>query len=253
MRDIAKDTLKKIQEQHIVPKPKWEHILTKNSIWVIFILIIFLGSLSLAITSSLVSDLDWDIYPLTHRTRLAYTLSIFPYLWLIVIFVLLTAAFFGLRKTEKGYRYSTLTVMITSIGSVVLLGILFFFIGFGTNTQSMLQTRFPGYSRHVTTKETQWMQPEQGFLAGTLLSTSQNELILRDLQGNDWVILIDEKTFVRPAVNIEPKAMIKIIGTKSDKNTFQAIEIRPWNGKLMGNQKHNQQADNKPKHIPYKW
>lgn len=254
MKDLVKDTLKKIQERHIAPEPKWKHLLRKSSFWIVFVVIILLGSVSLAITSDLVSGLDWDLYPLMQRRRIDYALSVFPYLWAIIILIFLAAAFFGLRKTEKGYRYSAFVIAAISLGSIILLGTTFFFTGIGTGFHSALQKDFPAYSRHVTTKETQWMQPEQGFLAGMLFSVSQDDSTLRDLHGNNWSVLINEKTIVRPAVDMTQATMVKIIGKQSDKNTFQAIEIRPWRGKgeMAGRQRHHRQVDEKQEYIPFK-
>ena len=89
----------------------------------------------------------------------------------------------------------------------------------------------------MVTREAQWMQPAKGFLAGTIISVAQNKLEIKDLNNKIWNISIDEKTLIKSSANIAQEKKIKIIGEKLDENNFQAQEIRPWEGKGMGNGK----------------
>jgi hypothetical protein len=113
----------------------------------------------------------------------------------------------------------------------LVFGFLTALAGFGGKMNGAMTRGFPGYGKLVTTKESQWSQPEIGLLAGTINSVSGNSIDLRDLLGKEWQINIDEKTVVRPMANLESGAMIKAIGQQKDTHSFKADEIRPWQGK----------------------
>ena len=79
------------------------------------------------------------------------------------------------------------------------------------------------------------MQPNSGFLSGTLSAIYDSKLEINDLNGQKWNIILNEKTLIRPSANITKGEMIKIIGSKKDVNNFDALEIRPWMGQGMMN------------------
>jgi hypothetical protein len=236
MKNLIQDTIEKIKKQKIAPEPKWRYLAKKYFLWALFSFVVILAAVSFSAAYDNASNLDWDLYPFMHQNRVIYFLSIVPYFWVVLIAFFLLASAFEIRRTETGYRYSWLKIVSTTVVGTALFASLMLFLGFGGKFNSVLAKNFPSFSRQlVVTKESQWMQPEKGFLAGTIISVSDNKLEIDDLKGNDWNIQIDEKTSIRPSVNVSEEEMIKIIGTKQDANNFKADEIRPWNGKGMGN------------------
>ena len=236
MKNLIQDTIEKIEKQHIMPEPKWKYLIKKYGLWVIFIIVLILAAVSLSVAFDNSSNLDWDLYRFMHQSRFAYILSILPYFWIILIVISLIAAFFELRKTETGYRYSWSKILSITLGGIVIFGIFISFFGFGGKLNAKLAREIPFYGQHmIVTKESQWMQPSKGFLAGTIISSSENKLEINDLSGKNWNINIDEKTLIRPSADISPEEMIKLIGKKVNEDNFKAEEIRPWRGRGMGN------------------
>jgi hypothetical protein len=236
MKNLIQDTIKKIEAQRITPEPRWKYLLKKYGLWLFFAIILILAALSFSVGLDNGINLDWDLYRFTHQNQIAYILSILPYFWIILIAIFLVSAFFEIRKTETGYRYSRTRILFITVGGIAIFGMFISFFGFGDRLNSELIKEIPFYSQHMmVTKESQWMQPSKGFLAGTIISTSKNKLELNDLNGKNWNVNIDEGTLIKPSVNISQEEMIKIIGTKKDENSFKAREIRPWTGKGMGN------------------
>ncbi|MDD5464437.1 MAG: hypothetical protein PHP62_04770 [Candidatus Moranbacteria bacterium] len=235
MKNLIQDTLAKIEKQHIVPEAKWRYLLKKYGLWLLFIIVLILTAVSFSVAFDNSSSLDWDLYRFMRQNRFAYILSILPYFWIILIGIFLIVAFFEIRRTETGYRYSWFKIFLITLGGIGIFGILISPFGLGGKLNSKLTKEVPFYGQHMlVTKNSQWTQPEKGFLAGTIVSFSGNELGIDDLNGKDWNIQIDEKTSIRPSVNISKEEMIKIIGTKQDANNFKADEIRPWSGNGMG-------------------
>ncbi len=235
MKDLIKDTIGKIKKQHILPQPKWKYSVRKYGVWAVFGLIVVFGGASFSAAYYLLASLDWDLYRFVQQSFFGYSLSIFPYFWAVLIGIFAVVAFFDIRKTETGYRFSWFKISLLTIGSIFVLGAGFSWAGLGSNFNSMAVRSVPYYGAHMmVTKEIQWMQPEKGFLSGTITSISSNILTINDLNKKNWSVSLNEKTLVRPMANISAGEMIKIIGSKTGDNNFQANEIRPWMGGGMG-------------------
>lgn len=233
MKNLIQDTLNRIRSEHIAPEPRWKFLLRKFGIWAFVISIIVLVALATSVVYYLLSQLDWDLYGFMHQNAFFYVLSMLPYFWLILSGTLVVAAFLGMRETEGGYRLSGFKIVSVIIAGVFVIGFLLTSAGLGNRLNGMMMRGVPFYAQNIETREKQWMRPEQGFLAGTISGVHGNELELVDLNGEKWIIGINEKTFMRPMVDVSVGQMIKIIGMKKSKVIFIASEIRPWVGHGM--------------------
>lgn len=231
MKNIIEDTIGKIKKENIRLQPRWKYLAKKYSAWTSFFLVALIGAAAFSVAYFIVSQLDWDLYRVMHRNPFFYFLSLLPHLWIILIVALAFFAFFNLRKTETGYRYDFSKIAITVLGILLFFGLSMFFLGFGGKLNSSFGRHFPGYEKLVMTKESQWSQPEKGFLAGTVNSVSENTIDLQDLSGKEWQVSFDENTTIRPSVNLEKGEMIKAIGREEKSQTFRSDEIRPWQGR----------------------
>ncbi len=236
MKDLVKDTIGKIKKEHIVPESKWKFLIRKHGMWTMFGLIVVFGAISFSVAYHVLAGLDWDLYRFMHQNAFAYSLSILPYFWVILIVIFLAGAFLDIRKTETGYRFSLLKMSLMVIGGVFVLGLLMSLVGLGKRVHLAMNKSVPYYGQHMmVTKETQWNNPAEGFLAGTIISISGNELALKDLQTKRWNVELDEKTLIRPRAEMSAGQMIKVVGTMTGGNDFKAKEIRPWAGQGMMN------------------
>jgi len=235
MKDLIEKTLREIKKQKIKPAPRWQYLLRKYALWLGFGAMIFLGAISFSVAFEMLNQLDWDLYRFAHQSAILYLLSLLPYFWLIFIGIFLVLAFFDLRKTETGYKYGWLKMSVLSIGGIILLGWFFSLVGLGGKLNTILAKDLPYYGQHLmVTKESQWMNPEKGFLAGTIVLSSESNLQFADLNGKSWNVSLSKETLIRPMANMSQGQMIKIIGTKADSSNFVAIEVRPWMGSGMG-------------------
>jgi len=231
MKNIIEDTIGRIRKENIHPEPRWRYLAKKYSTWIFFAAVLLIGAAMLAVSYFIATQLDWDLYRAAHRNPIFYSFSILPYFWIIPFAALAFLAFFNLRKTETGYRYDFSRMIMFVFGSLVMAGFLMATFGFGGKINTSAARFFPGYGKFVTTKESQWSQPENGFLAGTINSVSEYTIDLQDLTGKEWQIDYNKNTDIRPSVTLESGEMIKTIGQKENERTFRASEIRPWQGK----------------------
>lgn len=232
MKDLIGNTLEKIKTGDITPESRWKYLLKKFFRWFLFVATVAAAALFLAAAYSNLSSLDWDLYRFVHENRVVYFLSLVPYPWFILAAILLLAAFFEFRRTPRGYRYSRLAMWALVLGGFLAVGAWAVFSGFGSGFNTAITRDLPAPAqRLMVTKESQWMQPDKGFLAGKILSVSGNDLQLKDLAGKDWKIQIGPETLVRPAAQVSKNGTIKIIGQEKNVDTFSAQEIRPWEGR----------------------
>jgi hypothetical protein len=239
MKNLIQDTLNKIKKEHIAPEPRWKFLARKFGAWIVLLLIVLLGALSVSVAYYLLAQLDWEVPTSMHQSRLVYGFSVFPYFWLVLLGIFGMGAFWSLRKTENGYRFSGLKITLVVVGGILFSGIFLSAIGVNKQLNRSMMQNVPYYAMHTTTKETQWMQPEKGFLAGTIQSINGKNITLNDLNGQKWEVEMAEKIVVRPSANVSVGQMIKIVGAKKAGQNFEALEIRPWIGRGMmggGNQ-----------------
>jgi len=235
MKNLIQDTLGQIKKEHIAPEPRWKFLVRKFGAWAVLGVILLLGAAAIAIIYYLISQLDWEVPSFMHQSTFVYGLSVFPYIWVVLIGLVIVAAFFGVRKTETGYRYNSVRIATVAIGVVVVAGIALAASNFGGKMNNALVDEFPAYGHMVTTKQSQWSQPQNGLLSGTIEKVQGNSISLQDFQGKKWEVQIDSKTFIAPVVSIQPGEVIKLVGTDMGKSIFQVQEIRPWGGMGMGN------------------
>lgn len=233
MNNLIQDTLNKIKKEHIAPEPRWRFLLQKFSAWLLVGLAVFLGATAISVAYFSLSQLDWDLYRFMHQNVIIYFFSIMPYFWIILLGIFILGAFFGVRETEGGYRFSWLKIIFVIMLGIIVAGFLMSLVGLDKRFNDAMMRGMPFYAQNIETKEKQWMQPESGFLAGTIKSVSEDALIINDLNNLTWNIQLSNETFVRPTVTLSQGQMIKIIGQEIEKQKFSATEIRPWIGQGM--------------------
>ncbi len=231
MEKPLKKAIELIKEKKIKPDPKWKHLAVKYLIWIIFFILIFASALCFAVAYYLASQLDWDLHLYENKNFFSDIISLSPWIWILMMALFLLASLFNLRKTEGGYRWSRKKIALISLGTAFVLASASAFSGAGFAINNAVQKNIPSYSKIVTTKEKQWSRPESGFLAGSIEKYQKEEIELKDFSGKSWNVEITENTVIRPAAELNEDSKIKSIGKMKNENTFEAYEIRPWQGK----------------------
>ncbi|HBY56261.1 MAG TPA: hypothetical protein DEG96_00095 [Candidatus Atribacteria bacterium] len=231
MKNISEQVLKRIKKDNIRPKPRW-YFLTKNYfIWSMFGISVILGSFAFSMILFIIKQLDWDIYHYLGDSFLKTVFISLPYLWLIFLILFIGVAYYNFIHTKRGYRFKFISILLISLVISVTLGSVLYSNGFSENLGNIFFEKIPYYNRLVYTCEKQWMQPERDLLAGTIMEIElpENNFILKDLNNNKWKIRAN-KAIWKGKLTPTPGLKIKLIGKLMDDNTFEATEIRPWQG-----------------------
>jgi heme/copper-type cytochrome/quinol oxidase subunit 2 len=231
MADISKNILQKIKKDEVRPYPKQYFLLKRSVIWTVFGLLILLGSVAGAIVLFQLRYAEWDLYKHLSHSLAEFVLLVIPFFWLIFLLGFTVFAYYYFRRTEHGYRYAAIWIILLSIALSIIGGGLLYSTGCSERLERVFQENLPFYRELQERKQKVWMSPMHGLLAGRIIKIiSDQKVEIEDLQGNNWTIDIADTIWrgrLRPAENLK----IKILGEMTGQNRFVANEIRPWKGR----------------------
>ena len=238
MNDLSEKIIKKIEAEKIKPFSKWRFAGLSLLIWFMFAVSILVGSIGAAVSIFLIKNADWDLYGHFGHSFTEFTLLILPWFWFVFIVTFTLLSYFYYRKTGKGYKMNTLKVVLLSVILSISAGIILSLTSVPEKIETIFDKNMPGYSEMHKHRHIMWMNPEKGFLAGTIEETPEKSMIiLKDLNGKDWQVDIS-KTDWRGRLGPVAGTKIKITGTLQQSANgsplFKAVEIRPWHGRGMG-------------------
>jgi hypothetical protein len=231
----SKDAYKKIKTEHLEPKSKYPFLLKNYLFWFLAILAIIIGALAVAIIIFFLYNQDWVLYfQYASFTQILY--FALPYIWFLILIVLISLAYFNFRKTEFGYRYSLKKLILSYFAVSIILGSLFYSLGFGQVLDRTFDQKLPFYTNLHQKCSWFWQNPKQGRLAGEIIAiNNSNQFKLKDLKDNYWTIY-DDNTIYRNKMIRRPGMNIRIMGEIINKHEFRAQEIKPF---IHQNMPHN--------------
>lgn len=245
MKDFIQKGLEKIKQEKIKPTPKWKFEVQNFFWWVVFAFSILAGGISISILVFLVKELDWNIYGNLGESFLKTFLVMFPHLWLFFLLVFIFISYRNLRHTKKGYHYELFIAVGVILVASFILGLFLYFFKVNEKLNKVFIRNIPGYSKVIHTKENQWSQPAKGLLAGKIIreenANNDRVLVIETFKAGNWEVFVIKNTFVKRNVKLKRGEIIKIIGRqKQRENQFEAIEIRPWEGRGQNSIKNTQ-------------
>jgi hypothetical protein len=233
MGKICDKVLCKIKEEKIEPKPRWQFLVKEYLKWSIFAVSVFLGGFAVSFILHRILEHDPDMHLYLHTGAIQYFLVSFPYIWLLIVAILLILVYFNYRHTKNGYCCRTIWVVAGGIAGSVLIGTFLYARKVERPIDNFLGSRVPFYENLFCCHHRRdfWIQPEKGLLGGEIIDLrSKESFSLKDFDGIFWDIENEDgqEIFWRdipiPQKNIE----VKIFGEKKSSHVFGAKEVRPW-------------------------
>lgn len=225
---MSKDTnntiLDRIAEENISPIPRWKLVMKNILMWVFGILALFVGSLAFAVILYMVSENEWGLYSENKSNPASFILTTLPYFWILLVIIFTLAARLYIRHTKKGYKFSVPLVAGGSIGASILLGSVFYFTGLGNIIDKTFEEQVPLYARYLSPHHRPWLHPEEGLLAGKIIEIEENEIIIIDIDDEEWdVVLVEDAE--DDYEELELYMFIRMIGETVDDHVFEAEHI----------------------------
>jgi len=223
MKDLSKNILSKIKNKNIKPKPKWKFLLKENFLWGFFVFSVLLGGVSVSIIFFQVMTNEWDVAERVSGSLFYFALISLPYFWILVMLGFSFLSYHYLRKTKSGYKYSLLSINITSISLSIILGALLFVTGMSLHIHRMMHENFPMYDEMMNIHHEILSNPDKGIVMGKVLKIeSKDILIIRDRSRDKWDIDISNAKKIL-IDNIEIGDRMIVIGEKGDKIIYADI------------------------------
>jgi len=227
MKNLKDIILEKIKHGDAKQTPKWQFRMQEFLSWFGVGVMIALAALAFATVFFNFANADWMM-----RRQLGWSIGGFifmnmPYIWLIILIGLISVSYYAFRQTKNGYQYALPFIAVI----MILLSVVF---GFASHHYLMsgrwielgAQEHMPMYEMMTRPKQAVWQQPENGFLAGRVISPFlDNKFELSDINRKTWLVSCDE-CFMPLEVELEKNVGVKIIGKKIDEVNFVASEIR---------------------------
>ena len=235
MNELNNKILNCIRTKDIKPIPRSIFLLKNISLWVISLLSIILGSISVGLIAYNMANKDWDIYAHLGESMISFFVSSLPYLWILMIIISLATAIFNIEHSKNGYKYSPLKITIISIIISAFLGLIGYFLGFGKIIDNYLGANISCYQSVEKEKKTIWNQPDKGLFSGRIKSVNENNETFEfvDSEGKIWQIDYSI-AIIKGRVIIKDGNEIKIVSQKNDGNIIIASDIRPWGNRGRG-------------------
>ena len=234
MDNLGDKVLRKIKEEHIAPKPRWQFLLKDYFIWFLFLIALFLGSLAFCVALYVLSSNDWDLYHYLHTTLVGHILISIPYLWLLFLALFISIAYYNFKYTKSGYRRETYFIVGLSVVGSLFLGAFLYTLGAGEKIEDFVAASVPVYEKIAccSNRKDIWDQPASGLLGGTITVVQDaSNFELKDFSGTDWRVQENDDTLEYDPLEIKAGEEVKIIGEKQLDSVFWAREIRPWKNK----------------------
>lgn len=222
--DFASRIVGTIEERDLSPKPRWEFILRNILILFLGLLSVILGAFTVATSEFLLVDRDWDLYrKLSSRNTIA-TVESLPYLWIAALLLLLVVTYNLLTRTRRGYRFAPITVLGVSVLTSLAAGSALYAVGIGPQTHEYFRENVPLYNDVVISRDSFWMNPQQGLLAGIVVhATSSSDFLLRDVRGGYWYVTVSGDSD-----GVALGAHVRAIGSVFGPQIFVAESVLPW-------------------------
>ena len=223
---LTNKILERIDDDQIVPLPRWRFIFLRISFWLLAVISLIFGSL--AVGATLFLFIDYHRHGLFAVPRdMTDFLLMTPFIWIIVFVLFIAVARISIKHTKKGYRYSLRTIVSVSIILSLIFGFILNFVGIGKTTNEFFN-KILIYNFATHNSRNIWDRPVAGRLAGVILSVQgKNNFSIRDFNGHIWQVRLSTSkndSFV-PKIN----STVRISGLlESSSSVFIAYSIHEW-------------------------
>jgi hypothetical protein len=224
--DLKQKILAKINADKSKPKPRWYFVVRNGAFWGWGVLATIVGSVSVAVVIFIVQNHDKMALRILGHSKLGAELKVFPLVWVLAIGAFILFAEYGIRNTERGYRYKTWHLVAIHIILVGVGGIVLSYVGIGYQADHMMGRYVPGYYEQALRKYRIWMNPAEGFLIGKVLERDEESITLRDPQSNNWQVAIVSISPGDRAV-LDKVREVRVVGFQTGEGEFTACRIMP--------------------------
>ncbi|MBU6321623.1 MAG: hypothetical protein KGI78_02360 [Patescibacteria group bacterium] len=138
---FPEELMQELAARGAVPKPRWQFLLSRSVIWLLALASVVVGGVAFAIAEFVFFDND-GIAKLQGSSIQDIAQSI-PFVWLAITAFFAVVAYYGLRRTRRGYRYATTTLVLIVVVLSLALGVLLNYFDFGQRIYEYVGHQIP--------------------------------------------------------------------------------------------------------------
>jgi len=213
--------INKIKNSGITPISRKHFIFKRALVIGLGIIVTILGALVFAkITASLLTA-SWKDWDYVFNSFGSFVYFAMPVSWVLTLIAFIILTPFILEKTSNGYKYKRIILILFSILSSIILGLVILKVGAYTGINKFFVTNVEKHEAIL------WTKPMDGRLSGHITARATESLIIQDFKGKIWAVDISNVLDLSKKIAQEEEN-IKIIGIEIDDNTFLACQILPF-------------------------
>jgi len=225
---LSASILTRIQKEQITPIARWHFVLKHIRCWIFFALFVILGAIGVSVIIFAVMESDFDFFSYLHGTELQFWLSMIPIFWIVFFVIFAGLAVWGMRQTGKNYRVPLLRVMGLNLLLSIILGVVFYNIDGAENFEKIFADHMPMYRGISHQKMMHWRHPEEGRIAGEVVSMDENSILILDaFDQTRWRVDCNNAVFMG-SDELQKGMKVRILGKPTGKNEFKADVIGLW-------------------------
>lgn len=138
---FSQEVVKEIETRGVVPKARWRFLVSRGMVWFLAITSIVVGGVSFAVAEFVFFDND-GITKLQGSSIQDIAQSI-PFVWLGLLAVFSASAYYSLRRTRRGYKYTTAMLISAVIAVSIAFGLFLNHFDFGQRVHEYLMRQIP--------------------------------------------------------------------------------------------------------------
>ena len=229
MKDFSKNILQTIERKNIQPLPRWIFFAQQAGLVGAFLLSVLVGGISVSVILFSLSDaVETGMGRMMRMHPGPFLFTYLPYVWVLVMIAFGALAYVEARHTKAGYRYRMATIVGASFLASIVLGGLLHAAGAGRLVDRRFAEVVPQYRGLDARKMHLWMHPQEGVIAGRIVSGSATTtLTIEDFTGMRWIVETDA-VVSRGTIEAVPGERIRVFGSVVAPGVFHATELFPW-------------------------
>ena len=228
---LAQRVFEHIEDEHLVPRPRWEFVFKNYFFWSLGALAVALGALAFSATLFEIQNVDWRLSVATHTNLFSFFLAAVPFIWIVTLALFILIGYINVRWTNHGYRYSLAVIALGAVLTSLSLGIGLYAIGLGSRVDEAIGTHPPFFRPILAEERSWWLAPEKGLLGGqvTDVKTNIDSFTLKDFSGRTWEI--DGSDLRGPDLAAVARGgVVRIVGVplSATSSVFHVCFVFPW-------------------------
>jgi len=225
--NLSQEILGKIKKENISPRAKWRFLFKDYVIWSVGILALVIGALSFSVIIYLLRFSDWGVYSQAGNSVIEFIVLTLPYFWLVFLALFVYIIYYNIKHTKRGYKYSLPMIIVSSLLGSIILGGIFFQLGWAQKIDDVLGERAPLYTRVINHQMDFWDNPEAGRLVGVITEkVDDNMVILVDPKRDSYLVRVDS-SITKDAIILETGQFVRLAGELTGDGEFRADIVAP--------------------------